>query len=356
MQSAEIEVVLAEENANALGPGFAPGGVRLQVPEADAERAEKILGGGSEEFTPLPDDFVPPEGISEEVESVPPRVEGFGKVRELIPAGLCILAALGVVYAVFLFLAPLTWTHSSAELVHMGIAASHNQDYAKALKYYDAALIVNPRSSAARFDRGLVFSKMKNYGQAIADFTQAIQFTEVWKKSQAAQGYRTRGLAYKRMGNYDKALEDYNKAIDLDPGSYVAYDYRGFLYSRMGDSERAIDDFERVIRMAPEKPIGYNGMAWMYATCPKAEARNGAKALELATKACELSEWKDGIYIDTLAAAEAETGNFDDAVKHAQQALAMVQANKPVDARMVEEMTDALLAYQQKRPYRDVKR
>lgn len=59
--SAGIGAALAEENANILGPQFSQGGVRLQVPEEDEARALEILDGKSEEFTPLPEGFVPPE-------------------------------------------------------------------------------------------------------------------------------------------------------------------------------------------------------------------------------------------------------------------------------------------------------
>lgn len=81
--------------------------------------------------------------------------------------------------------------------------------------------------------------------------------------------------------------------------------------------------------------------------------RNGAKALELARKACEISEWKDSRCIGTLAAAEAETGNFEDAVKHAQQALAMAKTERDSSERILKKMADVLAAYQQRKPFRD---
>jgi serine/threonine protein kinase/tetratricopeptide (TPR) repeat protein len=61
-------------------------------------------------------------------------------------------------------------------------------------------------------------------------------------------------------------------------------------------------------------------LAWRQATYPSAAIRDGAKAIENATKACELTDWNDGAYLDVLAAAYAEAGDFDNAVKHVRQA------------------------------------
>jgi tetratricopeptide (TPR) repeat protein len=346
--SAGIETVLPEENANTLGPGFAPGGVRLQVPDEDAERAIKILGGADEEFTPLPDDFVPPE--EGPGEAVPPKLEAFDKLRKIVPASLCALAAMGVIFALYMQLAPLSWIYSSGELVRMGNAAAEKRGYAKAIKCYDAALMVSPQNYRAFYDRGLVFFDEKDYERAIGDFTEAIKLN-----SRHARSYRMRGSTYRRMGKYPEALADYTKAIDLDPGNFNTFCYRGWVYSKTGDAGRAIKDYRSVIERAPEEHFGYNNLAWIYATWPDEKVRNGAKALELATKACELSGWKKHLCIGTLAAAEAETGNFDDAVKHQQQALVLARADPALGAKMLRQMDDALAGYQQKRAYRDLK-
>ena len=53
-----------------------------------------------------------------------------------------------------------------------------------------------------------------------------------------------------------------------------------------------------------------NNLAWLLATSPEEGIRDGKRAIELAEKACEETEWQDAHIISTLAAGYAETGNF----------------------------------------------
>ena len=77
--------------------------------------------------------------------------------------------------------------------------------------------------------------------------------------------------------------------------------------------------------------------------------RDGKQAVVYATRACELSEWKNPICISTLATAHAAAGDFDRAVEFEKKALSFTayakQRGKAVQER--------LQLYAQKKPYRD---
>jgi tetratricopeptide (TPR) repeat protein len=91
----------------------------------------------------------------------------------------------------------------------------------------------------------------------------------------------------------------------------------------------------------------HEAMALLLAACPDDHFRNSNKAVEYATKAaCDLTNGKDWICFNTLGAAQAESGDFDAAIKWANKALASApeESQEPIRQRIA--------LYQEKKPYR----
>ena len=113
-----------------------------------------------------------------------------------------------------------------------------------------------------------------------------------------------------------------------------------------GEFDKAIADYEEAVKRGPKDPLASNGLAWFYATASDSNHRDANKAIELATKACELSDWKGKYCLDTLAAANAEAGKFDEAVKWQTKAIDLTQSKQVGD-----EMRQRLSLYQSNKPY-----
>ena len=110
----------------------------------------------------------------------------------------------------------------------------------------------------------------------------------------------------------------------------------------------AIADYKEAIRLDRTFAPAYHALAWLWATCPEESFRHGKRAVELATRACGLAEWKDANMLATLAAAYAEVGEFDKAVEWEEKAI-QLYANAD-DCKKGEER---LKLYKEKKPYRE---
>jgi tetratricopeptide (TPR) repeat protein len=97
---------------------------------------------------------------------------------------------------------------------------------------------------------------------------------------------------------------------------------------------------EEAIQTAPEQSEPYRNLAYVYATCPKKDVRDGRKAVELATKACELSKWSSTQCLVTLADAYLEVGDRE----HQIEKLREAQKISPKDAAIAKKLSEALKA------------
>jgi tetratricopeptide (TPR) repeat protein len=209
----------------------------------------------------------------------------------------------------------------------------------------------NPIAARSTFlAQGRAAARHRDYDQAIADLTQAIAQDPSDKSA-----YEARGLCYLRQKEkkYDLARADFDAIIRLDPRNGRAFSLRGLTYLRQYQYAQASADFEQSIALNPDDAQAYNSAAWLMATCPDSKIRNGPKAIEFATKGCEFSSWRLPSLIDTLAAAYANEGKFDDAVKWENQAIEIWSSRwRNVDA-LLKAARERLELYKAGKPYRE---
>jgi len=112
-----------------------------------------------------------------------------------------------------------------------------------------------------------------------------------------------RAWARAMQKNNAAATADYDSAIALQQNHPSLYVQRGEMYYRTHDYVKAMADSKKALELKHDDSATYNAMTWLLATSPDPKVRDGKKAIELSTKACELSKWKDAETIDTVAAA-----------------------------------------------------
>ena len=194
------------------------------------------------------------------------------------------------------------------------------------------------------------FIGQREYARAISDLSQAIRLLP-----NDLDAYAARAKAYAKLGDHESAVADANLAVKLRPTTEIylqrAHDFelRATAYKVMGQSELALRDLREAVRLAPNYGGGHEALAWFLATCPEVRVRNGTDAVSSAMRACEISHWTDSGYIDTLAAAYAEVGDFEQATKYEQQSL----NDRSLAPTASKEREERLHLYQQRKPYRD---
>jgi tetratricopeptide (TPR) repeat protein len=212
----------------------------------------------------------------------------------------------------------------------------------KAVSDYTEAIRLAPGFHSPYCNRAFVWSTQGKYEKALSDYTTAIEIN-----SKNAEDYAGRGWVHARLGHLDKALADYDRAVILEPSELYIRMGRSSVLTRKGDYAKAVEDATEATRIDPKNSDAFNSVAWALASSPEARVRDGVKAVEFALKACELTGYKNANEVDTLAAAYAERGDFDAAVKF--QAQAAEQASEKHKA----DFKSRLALYKSHKPYRE---
>ena len=228
-----------------------------------------------------------------------------------------------------------------------GIAYAKNREFDKAIADCTKAIYLDPKYAEAYYNRAIVYARSKAaLDDVIADYTEAIRLNP-----QYAKAYYNRGMTYEAKGEYDQAIRDYSQGIALNPNNADSHERMILALIRQGRAKEAVSHYRQAVGLLDNQPLVLNNLAWILATHPDAEVRDGAEAVRLAERACELTQYKLPAMLDTLATAYAETGQFDQAVKTAQKAIQLAQAaGKETLAKDIQGRLDL---YEAKRPYRE---
>ncbi len=202
-------------------------------------------------------------------------------------------------------------------------------EYDQAISVFSKALEIDPKHAIVYNNRGIAYSMKGEYDLAISDFSKAVEISPRY-----AEAYKNRGLAYDRKGKYNnEAISDFSKALEISPNYALAYILRGSIYVKKSRYDQAIADFTKALDIDQQNPMASNSLAWLLATTKEARIRDGEKALGLAIKACQLTNFENPYYLGTMAAAYARTGDFDNAIGWQEKALDLHKTDQKREAQ-----------------------
>jgi tetratricopeptide (TPR) repeat protein len=266
---------------------------------------------------------------------------------------------------------------SSAAYQNRGQLYLLKKDTTAALADFNRSIEIDPNNAFPYRSRGEANAQARKYADALADFAKANELQpDAWTHGAAGRVYAAQKEWAKAAEQYDASLklnpkhvpgflgravarfeqaDDKGGEADLaeaakllpnDPSVYVARASAAYRRGKFADANKELGE---ALRLNPKHAGALNLRAWVFAVCPDADYRDGAKAVDFATRACEETKWKAAGHLDTLAAAYAESGKWDDAIKWQKKAL----EDTDLLANEGKEAKERLKLYEEKKAFRE---
>lgn len=216
-------------------------------------------------------------------------------------------------------------------------------------------------------------------GEALSDRLEAYRFLVLadllWAAGNQAESLTALAMAVAHDGGYrrarlalgqalvdraltEAAVEQFLAVLADDRHNAEALAGLAAACGQVNDTAGMIAVYRRLLAVRPE-PVVQNNLAWLLATCEQDHLRQGDEALRLAQNLCRASP-DDPQLLDTLAAAQAECGRFDDAAATLDRALARLENARPQDPEQAVHWLDLYTALHVRRrlyamghPYRN---
>jgi tetratricopeptide (TPR) repeat protein len=229
---------------------------------------------------------------------------------------------------------------------NLGNALFAQKKYADAELHYRAALRLRPGFVPAHHNLGLVLAARGRTNEAVAEFSAGLKIQPDHVPTQHALAE-----LFLRQGRNAEAIRCFETIVRQQPRNAEARFRLGVLRAAEGQTAEGLRQLREAVRLRPDAVPALNELAWRLATHPDAQFRDATQAVKLAGRAVALTRTNDAAVLDTLAAALAEAGRFDEAGQTARQAARLAEsARQPELASQIQKRA---VLYQSRRPYRE---
>lgn len=238
-------------------------------------------------------------------------------------------------------------TENSAAESYLGDALLKHDQLDEAIDHLQKAIAIEPRLYKARVNLGNALSSKGRTAEAIDQYRQSVQLNSSYPLA-----HYNLGMAMVDAGNPSQAVTELEECLRLDPTMTEAHNALGDLFARQGQVANAIGQFQTALTLEPKSAVAIANLerlAWILATCPDTKLRDGTKALQLMQQMSGLGS--NPFRLCVLAAAQAETGQFDQAAASAETARTI--ATQQGDTALAGALQIHLNTYQAHEPFRD---
>ncbi len=198
----------------------------------------------------------------------------------------------------------------------------------------------------AHCNLGIILGKQLEYQKGIEHCRQALEID-----AEFAEVHGVLGGLLSDIGETDEGKEHLAEAIRLDPGNAAASTNLARVLLAEGKHGQAVVLYSNALKENPRLPAALLGLATLRATSSDQTLRDGKQAVDLATKACELTRYQDPRALDILGMAHAQAGRFADAISAAERALWIARAAR--NKALASSIEQRIRFYKQDQPFRN---
>ena len=223
---------------------------------------------------------------------------------------------------------------------------ARNRDYWSDERIWQDTVEKRPNNPRARVNYAIDLQAAGRLADAERELREAVRL-----KDTSAAAHANLGPILCGSGKLDECILHLERALALDPDYSSAHANLAEAYAARGKRVRAAEQFALALNAAPDRPFLLNRLAWLLATAPEDSIRNGPRAVELAERAASITARQDIMSLETLSAAYAEVGRFDDALRTGREALAL--AERQNDETTATGLARRLQLFEMRQTYRE---
>ena len=278
-----------------------------------------------------------------------------------------------------------------------GMRAFGKGRFEEAVKEYRTSVALDPKNPVPLTDLGSALARMGDLNGAAREYLQALRASPgnpmlhyylgttlmgLGSEEEAAKHYQRAiganpgfmeahfqlGNLLMRLRRFDQAIPHYKAVVDLDSGfdsrtadgsptggqiqqmSSLARFMRAMALVRLNRYEEALAVLEKGLQVFPGHADMTHAVARLLAASPDHGIRNGMRALQILKGLFEGQGELELEYVETLAMAFAETGQFEQAAQMQRAMIADLQQNRRFDLAQL--LTENLALYQRRQPCR----
>ena len=216
----------------------------------------------------------------------------------------------------------------------------------EAAEHLRTALNRKPADTELRYNLGTMLAMRGDLPGATEQLSEVVRL-----RPDHAEARVNLAAALAKQGKTDQAVAQYREALQRQPDHARAHKGLADLLLEQGDTRKAVAEYREAMRLKPDWPEPARRLAWVLATDENPKYRDAGEAVRLAEQACAATSRKNPFALDTLAAAYAEAGRFEEAVTAAREALEKLPASS--DAGLSQQIRGRLALYGARRPFRE---